>query len=67
MSHRYWEGRIRELKHEYLPSRRVGPMKNGDDGSKTRAKGKEVGEVITDSEAESGGKESAKVWSSDSD
>lgn len=42
-------------------------MKNGDDGSKTRAKGKEVGEVITDSEAESGGKESAKVWSSDSD
>jgi hypothetical protein len=83
MSHQAWEGEIKRLKHKYHPSRKIAKrpywMSDGyEDSMRARfpnyavecPKGRieeRYGEILTDSEAESGGRETAIVWSEDED
>jgi hypothetical protein len=81
MSHQAWKSEVKRLKHKYLPSRKMPErpfwMPDGwEDHLRSKwpeSLGTEkplkerYGEVLTDSEAESGGLESAVVWSEDED
>ena len=83
MSHQAWKDELKNLKHTYHPSRKIEkrPSWMSDDGEdKMRAQSSEYAarhpkgnikeryeEILTDSEAESGGRETAVVWSEDED